>query len=240
MKLCNLNMLLRSVGYPMFLLLCVSCDNVGVGNNDSLWLRDTNRMCIGGEHNNDDIDAAIPKLDQLVSEGGSYARLVRSECYRAMGMLRESNQDLTFLINHKIPGLSRLYLARGRNNELLGNLEAAIADYTNSINEDKYSSDIFTLRGDVYRKQGKNTLSISDYKASLKLYKNRRLCANDDCSGYSHSETKIYLKLLHMYEELGMASEFKNTLVEALNRNPGSDELKREFGVSVKTNRVNQ
>jgi tetratricopeptide (TPR) repeat protein len=121
---------------------------------------------------------AVPAAEPVTSAvrpvtpqvGISQAALDRAACESAFGLAATSACTRAIAAGGVADReLARLHIRRGSELRSIGNLDAAIIDYTAAIERDPADPSAFCQRADAWRDKGAFDLAIADYSEAIRL-----------------------------------------------------------------------
>ncbi len=125
---------------------------------------------------NGNYDAAIKDCTALleINPGCVEALEIRAECHllnrNPHAALADWNRRINLFLTDDDEDPLNAYLSRGNCHRMLGNLEAAIEDYTQCLkinDEDQSAAEAMAFRGECYRLQGNDVKALDDFEKSL-------------------------------------------------------------------------
>ena len=112
---------------------------------------------------------SVKAYDELEKEFGHYDQinLYRSDCYSELGLNEMAIADISKAMEKEADWEELCY--RGRYYELVGDLDAAIADYTAAIEERPDAAYAYYRRGWYYEMKGDRKKALEDYDMGIEL-----------------------------------------------------------------------
>jgi eukaryotic-like serine/threonine-protein kinase len=119
----------------------------------------------------DDLDAALGYYEQAVAADSRFvpARYMRAQAYAALGRTSEAQADYDLLISGDDGRFPYAFVGRGQLEYDNGEYEAAIADFSQTIQRDGSYEFAYYGRGLAYAQMGDYTHALSDFDQALRL-----------------------------------------------------------------------
>lgn len=103
----------------------------------------------------------INKYIEKIGTANSIALAIRSACYENLGQYDKAIEDINKQIE-ELPSYSYFYRARAWQNELLGDTQSALSDYSTAITLEPENHEYYYMRSRLYFLEGKIELSHAD------------------------------------------------------------------------------